>query len=273
MDESSKETTGDRSTQIALTMGLLLFASVILGSGALGDDRDTNAAGDDRDAREDSDDRLANDRVDTDLGEEMQRLEMACDDGEGDIEACEELRGMIESRMTMNGDGMRGMDEMRGHDDRDIRGPDQMQIPPEILHDMAGMWCHDHVFSTFWENTNAVELEDGSGFEMITYDDEDNEESTVISHDAMWQITAGLEPLVESCTHMMAALMGVPMHHDENGDDWREHEWCEEHPDAADCSWMHDDWEDDDESDEWDEDDESNTPDEDEDSGEDEPRD
>jgi len=265
MDESSKETTGDRSTQIALTMGLLLFASVILGSGALGDDRDTNAAGDDRDAREDGDDRLANDREQTNLDEEMQRLEIACDDGEGDMEACEGLRGMIESRMMANGAGMRGMDEMRGHDDRDTRGPGQMQIPPEVLHDMAGMWCHDHVFSTFWENTNTVELEDGSGFEIITYDDEDNEESTVISHDAMWQITAGLEPLVESCTHMMSALMGVPMHHDdEHEDDWREGAWCEEHPDAADCSWMHD---------EWDEDDESNTPDEDEDSDEDEPRD
>ena len=140
----------------------------------------------------------------------------------------------------------------------------QMQVPPEVLHQMAGLWCHDHVFDTFWENTHAVELEDGSGFEIVTYDDEDNEESTVISHDAMWQITAGLEPLVESCTHMMAALMGVPMHQDEHEGDWREHEWCEEHPDAADCSWMHD---------EWDEDDESDAPDEDEDSGEDEPRD
>ena len=50
----------------------------------------------------------------------------------------------------------------------------------------------------------------------------------------------------------------------EHEDDWGEDEWCEERPDAADCSWMHDDWDEDDESDEWDEDDESNTPDEDE---------
>ena len=46
MDKSSKETTGDRSTQIALTMGLLLFASVVLGSGAVPrrHDRFTNKA-------------------------------------------------------------------------------------------------------------------------------------------------------------------------------------------------------------------------------------
>jgi len=42
----------------------------------------------------------------------------------------------------------------------------------------------------------------------------------------------------------------VPMHHDdEHEDDWREGAWCEEHPDAADCSWMHDEWDEDD--DEW----------------------
>ena len=266
MDKSSKETTGDRSTQIALTMGLLLFASVVLGSGALGEDRDTNAAGDDRDAREDGDDRLADDREQTDIDEEMQRLEIACDNGEGDIEACEELRSIIESRMQANGAGMRGMDERRGHEDRDMRGSGQMQmqVPPEVLHQMAGLWCHDHVFDTFWENTHAVELEDGSGFEIITYDDEDNQESTVISHDAMWQITAGLEPLVESCTHMMAALMGVPMHNDEHHDNWDERpsleEYCHEHPDDEDCQWDEDE-----DSDEWDEDEEeSNSSDEDE---------
>ena len=31
----------------------------------------------------------------------------------------------------------------------------------------------EHVFNTFWENTHAVELDDGSGFEMITYDEDD----------------------------------------------------------------------------------------------------
>ena len=267
----------ERASQLAVAVGMLLFASVILGSGVLGDagdDRlsDENERGEDADSnpatdREDDNDRLGNDRAEEDLDEDMARLEIACDDGEGDIEACEEMRGMmLENRMMANGDDMRGMDERRGHEDRDMRGPGQMQmqVPPEVLHQMAGLWCHDHVFETFWENTHAVELEDGSGFEMVTYDDEDNEESTAISHDAMWQITAGLEPLVESCTHMMAALMGVPMHHHEHEDDWGEDEWCEERPDAADCSWMHDDWDEDDESDEWDEDDESNTPDEDE---------
>ena len=252
MDESRKETTGDRSAQIALTMGLLLFASVILGSGALGDDRNSNAADDDN--RDEAGDRFGDDRVEMGLDEDMVRLEIACDDG--DVEACEELRDMFENRMVEGRTDMREMDERRGNDDRDMRGENQMRVPPEVLREMAQMWCHNHVFNTFWDNTHAVELDDGSGFEMITYDDDDNEESTVISHDAMWQITSGLEPLVGSCAGMMMELMGVGMHlHDTvHEDDWGEEEWCEEHPDVADCQWMdEDEWDDEDDSDESDE--------------------
>jgi len=91
-------------------------------------------------------------------------------------------------------------------------------------------------------------LDDGSGFEMITYDDDGHEESTVISHGAMWQITRGLEPLVESCAGMMTELMGVGMPPHDHEDDWGEEEWCEGHPDAENCQW--DDEDDSDESDE-----------------------
>ena len=82
MDESRKETTGDRSAQIALTMGLLLFASVILGSGALGDDRDANATDDNDDRGDETNDRIGEDRDGAVLDEEMMRLEIACDDGD-----------------------------------------------------------------------------------------------------------------------------------------------------------------------------------------------
>ena len=250
MDESHKETTGDRSTQIALTMGLLLFASVILGSGALGDDGDANATDDNDDRGDEPSDRVGEDRDGAVLDEEVVRLEIACDDG--DVEACEELRGIFENRMMDGRDDMRGMGERRGHDDRDMRGENQMRVPPEVLREMAHMWCHSHVFDTFWENTHAVELDDGSGFEMITYDDDGNEESTVISHDAMWQITSGLEPLVGSCAGMMMELMGVGMPPHDHEDEWDDERWCEEHPENEDCQWDEDD-----ESDEWDEDDES----------------
>jgi len=254
MDESRKETTGDRSAQIALTLGLLLFASVILGSGTLGDDRDANAAGDD-DSRDDAGDRVEDNRDGAAMEEEMARLEIACDDG--DVEACEELRGIFENRMMDGRTDMRGMDERRGHDDRDMRGEGQMRVPPEVLREMAQMWCHNHVFNTFWENTHAVELDDGSGFEMITYDDDGHEESTVISHDAMWQITSGLEPLVGSCAGMMMELMGVGMPPPDHEGEWDDERWCEEHPESEDCQWDEDDWGEDDESEEWDEDDES----------------
>ena len=245
MDECRKETTGDRSAQIALTMGLLLFASVILGSGALGDDRGANTAGDNDDRDDEPSDRVGEDRGEAALDENMVRLEIACDDG--DVEACEELRDIFENRMMDDRDEMRGMEDRRGHDNRDMREEGQMRVPPEVIREMAHMWCHSHVFDTFWENTHAVELDDGSGFEMITYDDDGHEESTVIGHDAMWQITSGLEPLVGSCAAMMMELMGVGMPPHDHGDEWDE-----------------DDWDEADESDEWDEDDESD---------EDEPRD
>ena len=157
------------------------------------------------------------------------------------------------------------MDERRGDDDRDRGSENQMRVPPEVLREMAGMWCHNHVFNTFWENTHAVELDDGSGFEIITYDDDGHEESTVISHDAMWQITSGLEPLVGSCAAMMMELMGVgmPPHEDE----WDDERWCENHTEHEDCQWDEDDWDDEDESDEWEDEDDSDE------SDEDEPRD
>ena len=235
MDDTHRTTT-DSTANAGLIVALLLFASVILGSGALGDDRGANTAGDNDDRDDEPSDRIGEDRGEAALDENMVRLEVACDDG--DAEACEELRDIFENRMMDDRDEMRGMEDRRGHDNRAMREEGQMRVPPEVIREMAHMWCHSHVFDTFWENTNAVELDDGSGFEMITYDDDDNEESTVISHDAMSQITSGLEPLVGSCAAMMMELMGVGMPPQDHEGDWGE-------------------------SDEWDGDDESNIPDED----------
>ena len=254
MDDSRKDTTGDRSTQIAMTMGLLLFASIILGSGALGDDRDSNAAGEDR--VDDSDDRVGDD---VRLTPEMCRERgLGWDE---DTQECLSMENGWDGEFAhedMDDRDRRGMDERRGDDDRDRGSENQMRVPPEVLREMAGMWCHNHVFNTFWENTHAVELDDGSGFEIITYDDDGHEESTVISHDAMWQITSGLEPLVGSCAAMMMELMGVGMQPHDHEDDWDEmrslEEYCEEHPDDEDCHWEDDE---DDSDTDWNESDES----------------
>ena len=176
MDDSRRETTGDRSTQIAMTMGLLLFASVILGSGALGDDRQLNASGGDTD--EDRDD--ANDRVDLEMNTELDR----------------------------NRDDW----EMVRHD----RDWEENRIDPEVRQEMAYTRCHDQVFGTFWENTGDVlELEDGSGFEITIYDDEGNEEGWFLPHDAMWQITSGLDTLVHSCAEMKMEKMDHGMDRDD----------------------------------------------------------
>ena len=102
-DESMNN--NERASQFAVAVGMLLFASVIFGSGVLGDageDRlsDGNDRGDDINSnaasdREEENNRLRNDRMDGDISEDMASLEIACDDGEGDMEACEEMRGMM----------------------------------------------------------------------------------------------------------------------------------------------------------------------------------
>ena len=268
-DESMNN--NERASQLAVAVGMLLFASVIFGSGVLGDageDRlsDGNDRGEDVDSntasdREEENNRLRNDRMDGEISEDMASLEIACDDGEGDMEACEEMRGMmLENRIRVNDADMREMDQRRGQEYREMRGPIQMQVPPEIRVEMAEMWCHNNVHSTFWDNIGDVQ-EGEEGFEIVTYDENDNMETTFISHAAMSQLLMGLEPLVDSCSDMMLRQMGVPIHHDEHEDDWDENDWCEEHAESDDCNWADDDSDDD--SEELEEE-ESNSPDEDE---------
>ena len=84
MDDMSN-TTADTTAKATLTVGFLLFASVILGAGALGDDGGPNSA--DSDEREPSDDARGDDRANDDMN--LDRLGIACEDG--DAEACRQL--------------------------------------------------------------------------------------------------------------------------------------------------------------------------------------
>ena len=197
MHGESDGRTRDRSTQIALTLGLLLFASVILGSGALGDANDLNASDENSDADRDD----ANDRVDLEMDRELGR--------END-----------EWGMAKN--------------DRDW---EENRIDPEVRQEMAYTRCHDQVFGTFWENTGDVlELEDGSGFEITIYDDEGNEEGWFLPPDAMWQITSGLDALVDSCADMKMQKMDRGMDrddrrgHDRHRIDCDRIDWAEDAP-------------------------------------------
>ena len=197
MHGESDGRTRDRSTQIALTLGLLLFASVILGSGALGDANDLNASDENLDADRDD----ANDRVDLEMDRELGR--------END-----------EWGMAKN--------------DRDW---EENRIDPEVRQEMAYTRCHDQVFGTFWENTGDVlELEDGSGFEITIYDDEGNEEGWFLPPDAMWQITSGLDALVDSCADMKMQKMDRGMDrddrrgHDRHRIDCDRIDWAEDEP-------------------------------------------
>ena len=192
MHGESDGRTRDRSTQIALTLGLLLFASVILGSGALGDANDLNASDENSDADRDD----ANDRVDLEMDRELGR--------END-----------EWGMAKN--------------DRDW---EENRIDPEVRQEMAYTRCHDQVFGTFWENTGDVlELEDGSGFEITIYDDEGNEEGWFLPPDAMWQITSGLDALVDSCADMKMQKMDRGMDRDDRrGHDRHRIDWAEDAP-------------------------------------------
>ena len=208
MNEKPNSTT-DTSTKATLTVGLLLFASVILGAGALGEDGRSNST--DSDERGSTDDAREDTRTNDDMDLDLDRLGTACESG--DEEACRQLEMVRVNR----GDGGQDRPEMDVRDWDRERGPEEidrnrrggMGIDPEILVEMAEMWCHDHVYSTFWENTGEV-YEGEEGFEIITYDEEGNTEGTFISHDAMSQLLIGLEPLVESCTDMMLMQMGVP---------------------------------------------------------------
>ena len=258
MDERSQST--ETTTKAGLTIALLLFASVILGAGALGDEGGQNSA--DSSDREPTDDVREDDRANDNMDLDLDRLGTACESG--DEEACNRLEMMRTDR------GDRGEDrtEIEVRDLSRERNPEGMHrdlrngmgVDPEILVEMVEMWCHDHVYSTFWENSGDVH-EGEEGFEIVTYDENDNMETTFISHDAMSQLLMGLEPLVESCTDMMLRQMGVPIHYDEHEDDWGEYEWCEEHPDSDDCNWMDDERDDEGESDEEDDDAPCNTPD------------
>ena len=199
-DESMNN--NERASQLAVAVGMLLFASVIFGSGVLGDageDRlsDGNDRGDDVDSnaasdREEENNRLRNDRMDGDISEDMASLEIACDDGEGDMEACEEMRGMmLENRIRVNDADMREMDQRRGQEDRDMRGPIQMRGLRNPSRNGRNV-CHNNVHSTFWENIGDVS-EGEEGFEIVTYDENDNMKTTFISHAAMSQLLMGLE--------------------------------------------------------------------------------
>ena len=259
MDDMPSSTT-ETTSKAALTVGLLLFASVILGAGALGDDGGSNST--DRDDREPTDDTREDERANDNMDLEIDRLGTACESG--DEEACYRLEMM----RTDGGDRgedrgelvVRDLSRERGPEGMDRDHRNSMGVDPEILVEMAELWCHNHVYSTFWENAGDVH-EGEEGFEIVTYDENDNMETTFISHDAMSQLLMGLEPLVESCTDMMLRQMGVPIHYDEHEDDWGEYEWCEEHPDSDDCNWMDDARDDEGESDEEDDDAPCNTPD------------
>ena len=120
---------------------------------------------------------------------------------------------------------------------RDDRDWEENRIDPEVQREMAYTWCHDHVFGTFWENTGDVlELEDGSGFEITIYDDAGNEEGWFLPHDAMWQITSGLDALVDSCADMKMEKMDRGMDrddrrgHDRHRIDCDRIDWDEDEP-------------------------------------------
>ena len=89
MDDMPSSTT-ETTSKAALTVGLLLFASVILGAGALGDDGGSNST--DRDDREPTDDTREDERANDNMDLEIDRLGTACESG--DEEACYRLEMM-----------------------------------------------------------------------------------------------------------------------------------------------------------------------------------
>ena len=147
MDEMPSSTT-ETTSKAALTLGLLLFASVILGAGALGDDGSPNST--ERDERGPTDDTREDERANDNMDLEIDRLGTACESG--DEEACSRLEMM----RTDRGDQREDRTEMEVRDLSRERGPEGMDrdhrnsmgVDPEILVEMAELWCLNPVSYT-----------------------------------------------------------------------------------------------------------------------------
>ena len=298
LDEESEQNQ-ERGSQLAVAVGMLLFASVVLGSGVLGDTGDTRLS----DAEGTADDADSNPATDRD---QMANGAMDLRDVEGDFsrEEClgserpdaipgqgipEDMPRDSQTDPNTATDRPNSVGQITFTVDRADAADDPcsgMLGPNQSLNSMFHGMCQSWVHSEFWGNIHGdVERAEDGSISITTYDEDRTENTDTLSPNTVRAMTAGLAPLVDGCTGMLSSMMmssgmgpgngfggGMMDHGDDRGHDWFED--CEE-DDRED--WGNDEWDDEydwdeEESDEYDESDDESDEANDDDSDEEEPR-
>ena len=267
-DESMNN--NERASQLAVAVGMLLFASVIFGSGVLGDsgeDRltDENDRGEETESNPNSDrPEMAPDDRDVDLdsmswedcmGDEMprqpltdQRPNMPTD--RPDSTVLEDMTPEDRERLAASGIGIDRTEDrdpcmgmFRG-EGPDMMGMNGMFGPNQELHSMFFQMCQAWVHSEFWGNIDNMERAEDGSVSITTYAADGTTSTDTLSPESVRAMNAALAPLVDGCVAMMGSMLmnsgiGIPDgHHGGNmHPDWR---------DCEDGDWNH--WDD-----EWDE--------------------
>lgn len=245
LDEQSEQNQ-ERGSQLAVAVGMLLFASVVLGSGVLGDTGDTRLS----DAEGGADDADSNPETDR---EQMANGAMDLRDVDGDLswEDClgserpdaipgqEIPEDMPRDRQTdlntgtdrPNSDGTpiqttgtnaAGqitfiVDRADAADDPcsgmfrnapGMLGMNGMLGPNQGLDSMFHGMCEAWVHSEFWGNIHGdVERAEDGSISITTYDEDRTENTDTLSPNTVRAMTAGLAPLVDGCTGMLSSMM------------------------------------------------------------------
>jgi hypothetical protein len=225
---------------------MLLFASVVLGSGVLGDTGDTRLS----DAEEGADDADSNPATDR---EQMANGAMDLRDVDGDLswEDClgserpdaipgqEIPEDMPRDRQTdpntatdrpdspdtpVQVTGTNAVDRITFTVDRadaadepcsgmfrnapSMLGMNGMLGPNQGLNSMFHGMCQSWVHSEFWGNIHGdVERAEDGSISITTYDEDRTENTDTLSPNTVRAMTAGLAPLVDGCTGMLSSMM------------------------------------------------------------------
>jgi hypothetical protein len=245
LDEQSEQNQ-ERGSQLAVAVGMLLFASVVLGSGVLGDTGDTRLS----DAEEGADDADSNPATDR---EQMANGAMDLRDVDGDLswEDClgserpdaipgqEIPEDMPRDRQTdpntatdrpdspdtpVQVTGTNAVDRITFTVDRadaadepcsgmfrnapSMLGMNGMLGPNQGLNSMFHGMCQSWVHSEFWGNIHGdVERAEDGSISITTYDEDRTENTDTLSPNTVRAMTAGLAPLVDGCTGMLSSMM------------------------------------------------------------------
>ena len=282
LDEESEQNQ-KRGSQLAVAVGMLLFASVVLGSGVLGDTGDTRLS-DAEEGADDADSDPVNDR------EQMANGAMDLRDMEGDVSR-EDCLGnerpnpipgqgspedMPRDRQTdpntatdrpnspdtpqETGDNAAGQitfttDRTDVADDPCIGmfRMNGMLGPNQDLNSMFHEMCQAWVQSEFWGNIHGdVERSEDGSISITTYDEDRTENTDTLSPATVRAMTAGLVPLVDGCTGMLSSMMmssgmgpgnGFGGGMMDRGDD-RGHDWFEDCEEDDREDWGSDEWDD-----------------------------